>query len=73
MTTFLCLYLIWVFSTVLCIYTLMDRGVAPNILSLFLILCPVLNTIYVLCRFKYCLKFVKEFLFDGMKDTWKKL
>ena len=73
MITFLCLYLIWVFSTVLCIYTLMDRGIAPNILSLFLILCPVLNTIYVLYRFKYCLKFVKEFLFDGMKDTWKKL
>lgn len=73
MTIFLCLYLTWAFSTVLCVFTLIERDVVPNILSLFITLCPVLNTIYVLFRFKYCLKFVKEFLFDGMKDTLKKL
>lgn len=73
MITFSCLYLVYVISACMCAYILIDRGIAPNILSLLLILCPVLNTIYVLCRFKYCLKFVKEFLFDGMKDTLKKL
>lgn len=73
MTTFLCLFSVYAISACMCVYILIDRGIAPNILSLFLILCPVLNTIYVLCRFKYCLKFVKEFLFEGMKDTWKKL
>lgn len=73
MTIFLCLYLTWAFSTVLCVFTLIERNVDQNILSRFITLCPVLNTIYVLFRFKYCLKFVKEFLFDGMKDTLKKL
>lgn len=73
MITFSCLFSVYAISACMCVFILMDRNVAPNILSLFLILCPVLNTIYVLCRFKYCLKFVKEFLFEGMKDTWKKL
>ena len=73
MITFSFLFSVHAISAFMCVYILIDRGIGPNILSMFLILCPVLNTIYVLCRFKYCLKFVKEFLLEGMKDTWKKL
>ena len=73
MTMFLCLFSVWAISACLNVFIMMNRSVIPNILSLFIILCPVLNTIYTLCRFKDCSQFVKELIFGGLNDTWKKL
>lgn len=73
MTTFVCLYLAWAFSAAMSVFIMVDRGVTPNIMTLFIILCPVLNTLYVIYRFKYILPFVKEIFLAGIKDSWKKL
>lgn len=73
MTLFLCLYLVWSISVVACIATFIKRNIGPNALTLFILLCPAVNTIYAICRSKGFFRTIKEFLFDGIKETWKKL
>lgn len=73
MTIFVCLYLAWCVSIVACIVTFANKDIEPNALTLFIALCPVVNTLYAIFRSKGFFRFVKEFLFDNIKDTWKKL
>lgn len=70
---FVFLFLVWALSAAMSLFIMIDRGVAPNIMPLFIILCPVLNALYVLYRFKHIFPFIKELFLSGIKGSWKKL
>lgn len=46
------LVLIYVISLAACAYTMIERCVEPNPISMFIVFCPIVNLIYTICRSK---------------------
>lgn len=66
-------YLLWVLSAFLCGFIMGDRDVDINPLSLFIVACPIVNTLYVLIRIKHLKEIIPDLCKGWFKDTLKKL
>lgn len=67
------IFFVWVLSVVFSAIIMCMREIGPNPLSILIVCCPIVNTGYVLVRFKHLKALFPCFGNTWMDDTLKKL
>ena len=67
------IFIVWVLSVVFSAKIMCMREIGPNPLSILIVCCPIVNTGFVLVRFKHLKALFPCFGNAWMDDTLKKL
>lgn len=70
---FVIIVILWMLSVALSATIMVMREIEPNPLSMFIVCCPIVNTVYVLVRIKHLKPLFSCIEEEWLKDMWNKL